>query len=170
MFGGAIIYIIGLISGIRNGTTILRRNILAIITCVLCVVCACVCLGYGIDELKSDSSSYGSNTDYGSDANWESDGLSAYEYALLYLNISNVRIEQGYSYTYCTGTVTNLGSYSVRYIKVMGGFTNYRGSVIDTDWTYAVGSEWLSPGASTQFRLSVEKNSVITGCEVIFIE
>ena len=127
MFVGTIIYIIGLVLGIRKGMTTLKRNILAIIACVLCFICVCVCLGYGIDAIDNDDSSSVRDTDVGRDE------LSAYEYALLYLNISNVRIEQGCSYTYCTGTITNLGYYSVRYIKAMGGFTNYSRSVIDTD-------------------------------------
>lgn len=98
-----------------------------------------------------------------------SSSMSAYTYALLYLDITNVKTTHNSSYTICTGTIRNTGNKSVRYIKIRGAFQNYSGTTIDTDWTYAVGSEWLSPGESTTFRLSVSKDTSITKCSVTFM-
>ncbi|MDE7085013.1 MAG: hypothetical protein K2O81_07190 [Clostridia bacterium] len=84
-----------------------------------------------------------------------------------YCRVSNVRVTKSGSYSVCTGTLTNYNSeYSFRYIKVKGAFKSSSGTVIDTDWTYAVGSEWLEPYESTTFRLSVPYNYSISTCTV----
>lgn len=69
-------------------------------------------------------------------------------------------------YTVCTGSVKNTGNKTYKYIKVKGSFKDSEGNVIDTDWTYAAGSEGLSPNESTTFSLSVTKNSNIKSCSV----
>lgn len=84
------------------------------------------------------------------------------------LSISNVTITSNSSYTICSGTlsVKSYSPYRYHYIKVKGVFKNSYGSTVDTDWTYAIGSEWLEPGESTKFRLSVQKDYSIKDCSV----
>lgn len=85
-----------------------------------------------------------------------------------YLTISDVSVTSNSSYTICSGTISvkSYSPYKYHYIKVKGSFKSYYGSTIDTDWTYAIGSEWLEPGESSKFRLSVNKDSSIKDCSV----
>ena len=89
-----------------------------------------------------------------------------------YLKISDTSLTSNSSYKVCTGTITvsSYSPYKYHYIKVKGSFLNNYGSVIDTDWTYAIGTEWLEPGESTKFRLSVEKDYNISKCVVTIME
>ena len=84
------------------------------------------------------------------------------------LSISDVTITSNSSYTICSGTISvkSYSPYKYHYIKVKGAFKNSYGSTVDTDWTYAIGSEWLEPGESTKFRLSVQKDYSIKDCSV----
>ena len=64
----------------------------------------------------------------------------------------------------------NTGKKTYKFVKVKGAFKDSSGNVIDTEWTYAVGSEGLAPGESSVFRMSVPKNSKITSCSVTVYE
>ena len=86
------------------------------------------------------------------------------------LAFSDVSISHNSSYTVCTGTLTNNGHRTYTFVEVKGKFIDSSGSVIDTDWTYAVGSEGLAPGESTSFRISVDKNLDITKCTMDIID
>lgn len=89
-----------------------------------------------------------------------------YESGYSALQITVDRVSNDSGYTICTGSVKNNGTNTYKYIEVKGSFRDSSGNVIDTDWTYAAGSEGLAPGESTTFRLSVTKNSKITSCSV----
>ena len=79
---------------------------------------------------------------------------------------SNISITSNSSYTIYTATVTNNGKRTYTFVEVKGKFKNSSGTVLDTDWTYAVGSEELAPGESVSIRLSVKKDSNITKCDL----
>lgn len=89
-----------------------------------------------------------------------------------YLSISNIKVESNSSYTICTGTITVKSSspYRYRFIEVKGSFKNSYGNVVDTDSTYAIGSEGLEPGESKTFRLSVPKDTTIKTCSVSILK
>ena len=95
-----------------------------------------------------------------------SSNSSSYESAYSVLKISGVSVTSNSSYTVCTGTITNNGKKTYKYVKIKGSFKNSSGTVLDTDWTYAVGSEGLAPGESKTFRMSVPKNYDIKSCSV----
>lgn len=86
------------------------------------------------------------------------------------LNFSNIEISHNSSYTVCTGTITNNGRKTYTFVEVKGKFENSWGTVLNTDWTYAVGSEGLAPGESTTFRLSVNVDRKITKCTVEILD
>lgn len=86
------------------------------------------------------------------------------------LEFSSIRLSSSSSYTVATGTVTNTGSHTYKFVKIKGAFEDSNGTVIDTDWTYAVGSEGLAPGESKSFRLSVPKDYSIRDCSVSIID
>lgn len=75
---------------------------------------------------------------------------------------SNVRFNSNSSYTILEGSVKNIGSKTVKFVEVKVSFKDASGNVIDTDWTYAVGSEGLAPGESSKWSVSVTKDSRIT--------
>ena len=56
-----------------------------------------------------------------------------------------------------------------RYVKVKALFKNYSGSIVDTDWTYAVDSTWLEPGESKTFYYMV-KNTKIKSATLSFVD
>lgn len=91
---------------------------------------------------------------------------SSYESAYTALKFSNIKVSSNSSYTICTGTVTNNGNKTYKFVQIKGSFKDSSGTVIDTDSTYAVGSEGLAPGESKTFRMSVDKNYQISSCSV----
>jgi|GEM_PF-4525254 len=52
-----------------------------------------------------------------------------------------------------TGRVCNGGSVPVDFVKVQADFLDRSGNVVDTDWTYAISSAQLAPGACRSFQL-----------------
>lgn len=104
-----------------------------------------------LSKSKEDSapSSYSSDSDYSSQMEFGT-------YCLLYMEISDVKLKHSGNYTYISGTITNTGNYQVKYVKVRAACKNYYGEIIDTDWTYAVDSDWLNPGESKTFEMMVK--------------
>lgn len=86
------------------------------------------------------------------------------------IDFSDISINSNSSYTICTATVTNNGKRTYTFVEVKGKFKDSSGTVLDTDWTYAVGSEKLAPGESVSIRLSVKKDSNITQCDLEIID
>lgn len=133
---------------------------------ILSIVLIILCLGLSVwgfidyaNEQHSGSSSgsgsYVSNyNDYYSSGVDKSIGLS--------LKVDSIKTSGSYTYVYCT--VTNVSSKYVetryRYVKVKAQFKNYSGSIVDTDWTYAVDSTWLEPGESKTFYYMVKNTNI----------
>lgn len=86
------------------------------------------------------------------------------------LKISNVKLSSNSSYTIAEGTITNNSNQTVSYIKIKGSFRNSSGTVLDTDWTYAVSSEGLEPGESCTWKMSVKKNHAIENCSISILD
>ena len=111
----------------------------------------------GSGKTGSSSSSYSSSNE-----------MSHSTYCLLYMSISNVKVTHKGNYAYCSGTITNTGTYSVKYVKVKAALKDSSGTTIDTDWTYAVDSTWLDPGESKNFEMMIKdedgkiKKAVVT--------
>lgn len=92
---------------------------------------------------------------------------SVYSYEL---KISNVTLSTSYGYTYAEGTLTNNSSSTVSFVKIKGSFKTSSGTVVDTDWTYAVGSDGLAPGESCKWKMSVTKDYSIKSCDVTILD
>ena len=90
--------------------------------------------------------------------------------AIVDLDIGPVDLSTNSSYTIATGTVTNNGSHTYTFVKVKGTFEDSSGTVVDTDWTYVVGSEGLAPGETKSYRLSVPKDYTICSCTVSILD
>jgi uncharacterized protein (TIGR02588 family) len=63
---------------------------------------------------------------------------------------------QGYidgDYMYCKGKVRNNGSTTADFVKVEVEWLDSGGTVLDTDYTYAVAAEGLKPGGAKTFEI-----------------
>ena len=86
------------------------------------------------------------------------------------LKISNVHVERSGSSTVCKGSVTNESDYTTyKFVKVKGAFKDATGTVVDTDWSYAVGSEGLAPGESSTFSIYADA-ILVRDCDVTIFE
>jgi hypothetical protein len=119
-------------------------------------------------NLCSSSKKYNSNYCYYHDQLMNSTGTSSSTTgnANTDLKFSNIKIEHNSSYTVVTGTVTNKGTRNYKFVTIKGAFKDSSGKVVDTDSTYAVGSEGLAKGESKTFRMSVKKNTSIRKCDI----
>lgn len=123
----------------------------------------------GGQTLVDDNSSYekgGITLSPGKSSDRGNDSYSGYESAYSALKFSNIYVSHNSSYTVCTGKVTNNGKKTYRFVTIKGSFENSYGTVVDTDSTYAVGSEGLAPGESKSFRMSVKKDTTIEDCSI----
>lgn len=75
-----------------------------------------------------------------------------------------------YGYITCEGSVKNNGDVTVSDVKVKIIFKNSSGEVIDTDWTYAVGSEGLAPGESCKWSSMTKDDSRIRTAYVTVLD
>lgn len=119
----------------------------------------------------SSSSGKSSSSSYSSSSYSSSNEMSHSTYCRLYVKISDVQVKHNHNYTYVTGKVTNTGTYSVKYVKVKAVAKDRTGTIVDTDWTYAVGSEWLDPGECKTFEMMIrDESGKITKADVAFME
>ena len=118
------------------------------------------------DEAKTSLSTKYCYLHYLTNEKAESNSSNSSSNASSDLKFSNISVSHNSSYTVVTGSVTNRGSRTYKFVKVKGAFKSSAGTVLDTDWTYAVGSEGLSPGETKTFRMSVSKNVSIRKCDI----
>ena len=174
--------------------TWLTKPVVWVVAAVLLIVIVLICVGdgkcsYGSCDNKAvsgsdycyshkcavsscDRSCYSfSNYCYSHYLVYDDDATSNSTYVPSYkLKISKVKVYSGSSYTYAEGTITNNSDTTVSYVKIKGSFENRYGTVVDTDWTYAVGSEGLAPGETCKWKLSVSKDSTIKDCEISILD
>lgn len=127
---------------------------------ILICVLAVACLGFStwgfVDCGEANKASNSSTSSPSSTSSSSVGDMTHSMYCLLYIKVSNVRVTHSGNYAYIRGTVTNTGTYNIKYVKVKIACENWSGKVIDTDWTYAVGSSWLEPGESNNFECMVK--------------
>lgn len=95
-----------------------------------------------------------------------SSSSSSYESGYSVLDITDLSWNNNSTYNVLTGKVKNTGNKTYYFVTVKGSFKDSSGNVLDTDSTYAVGSEGLAPGESSSFRLSVDRDYSISDCSV----
>ena len=139
-----------------------KKKKIIIIAVIAAVVIAVVGIIVGVAASKKSSSHSSSSSSSYSSSSYS--GSSSYElshsaYCMLYMDLSNITVTHSRNYTYVKGTITNTGDYRIKYVKVKAACKNSSGTVIDTDWTYAVDSTWLEPGESNQFEMMIKDES-----------
>lgn len=86
------------------------------------------------------------------------------------IEFKNLEWDSNSSYTIATGQVYNKSDKTIKFVTIKVAFEDKNGKVIDTDSTYAVGSEGLAPGESTKWRASVKRDNNIRSYTVSLID
>lgn len=149
----------------ENTKNNLALGISAVVILIIVLIITIVSCG---GSNKDDTEPTYNNSSYSS--NYSSNYSSSYESVYTALQFSNIDVENNSLYTVCTGTITNKGSRTYKFVEIKGSFKDSSGTVLDTDWTYAVGSEGLAPGESKTFRMSVDKNYRISKCSISILD
>ncbi len=110
---------------------------------------------------------YSHYLEYDDDAVSNNNRVSASE---LGLEVTRLYLSSTGNYYYAEGTVKNNSSSTVSYVKVKCAFMDSAGNVIDTDWTYAVGSEGLAPGESKKWEMMVSYDRKIDKCRATILD
>ena len=153
LLGFVVLSIISIINLKLKSIKKLTKKVFISLTIVLLVLCVAFSTWGFIDYAneQDSGSSYGDGSYNGSYNDNYSSGID--KRIGLSLKVDRIKTSGSYTYVYCT--VTNVSSKYVatryRYVKVKAQFKNYSGSIVDTDWTYAVDSTWLEPGESKTF-------------------
>lgn len=160
--------VVGLILAKKKAPVKKKSLVFPIILIVLASIFSITLIVSGIQsgtgKKQTSSSSYSSAS-----STYEMDHAT---YCYLYIKVSNVKVTHSGNYAYISGTVTNTGTYQVKYVKVRAACKDYRGNIIDTDWTYAVDSSWLNPGESKKFEMMVKDtgNDISTASVTVVYE
>lgn len=171
LLGFVVLSIISIINLKLKFINKLTKKVFIILTIVLLVLCV-VFSAWGFIDYTNEQdsgSSYGDGSYSGSYNDYYSSGID--KSIGLSLKVDRIKTSGSYTYVYCT--VTNVSSIYVatryRYVKVKALFKNYSGSIVDTDWTYAVDSTWLEPGESKTFYYMVQ-NTNIKSATLYFVD
>ena len=171
LLGFVVLSIISIINLKLKSIKKLTKKVFISLTIVLLVLCVAFSTWGFIDYAneQDSGSSYGDGSYNGSYNDNYSSGID--KRIGLSLKVDSIKISGSYTYVYCT--VTNVSSKYVatryRYVKVKAQFKNYSGSIVDTDWVYAVDSTWLEPGESKTFYYMV-KNTNIKSAKLSFVD
>lgn len=138
-------------------TTIIKR--------ILVIVLAVACLGFSIWGFVdcSNSSNYDSGYNSSSGGSIGDYDNTVSKYLGLSLSVTKIETSGNYTYVYCSvKNVSHLygNATMYRYVKVKAVFKDRYGSMLDTDWTYAIDSAWLDPGETKTFYYMVRNTSV----------
>lgn len=162
LLGFVVLSIVSIINLKLKSIKKLTKKVFISLTIVLLVFCVAFSTWGFIDYAneQDSGSSYGNGSYNGGYNNYYSSGID--KSIGLSLKVDSIKTSGSYTYVYCT--VTNVSSKYVatryRYVKVKAQFKNYSGSIVDTDWTYAVDSTWLEPGESKTFYYMVQNTNI----------
>ena len=162
LLGFVVLSIVSIINLKLKSINRLTKKVFISLTIVLLVLCVAFSTWGVIDYAneQDSGSSYGDGSYSGSYNDYYSSGID--KSIGLSLKVDSIKTSGSYTYVYCT--VTNVSSKYVatryRYVKVKAVFKNYSGSIVDTDWTYAVDSTWLEPGESKTFYYMVQNTNI----------
>lgn len=164
LLGFVVLSIVSIINLKLKSIKKLTKKVFISLTIVLLVLCVAFSTWGFIDYANEQDrgSSYGDGSYNGS---YNNNYISGIDKRIgLSLKVDSIKTRGSYTYVYCT--VTNVSSQYVatryRYVKVKAQFKNYSGSIVDTDWTYAVDSTWLEPGESKTFDYMVQNTNIMS--------
>ncbi len=133
---------------------------------VLLVSLTIACLGFSIWGFVDCSNNSKHNSGYNPSSGGSSSGngdSTVSKYIGLSLNVTQIKKSGSYTYVYCSiKNVSDLygNATMYRYVQVKAVFKDRKGSILDTDWTYAVDSAWLNSGETKTFYYMVRNTNV----------
>lgn len=71
----------------------------------------------------------------------------------LNIEFEDVKVHSSGNYMYCEGKIRNTGSQILDFIKVKVEWLDINGTIIDTDYTYAISDEGLKPNEAKSFKI-----------------
>lgn len=74
------------------------------------------------------------------------------------------------NYKGASGTIYNQSNSTIKFVKLKISFKDSNDKVIDTDWTYAVGSEGLAPNESKKWNIHIDADYNISKCSYSIID
>lgn len=147
MLSGAIGASVGSVLSWKNSSVTKNKKLITVIIAALAVTFSTILI---INSIKEAKPKYDTSNSY---------EMSHSTYCLVYMKVSDVQVRHSGNYAYISGTITNNGTYQIKYVKVRAVCKDAYGSIVDTDWTYAVDSDWLNPGESKKFEMMVSDRS-----------
>ena len=73
-------------------------------------------------------------------------------------------------YTIATGSIKNISNFRISFVEIKVAFKDEDDNVVDTGWTYAVGTEGLAPGESSKWKVFVDSDFSIAGYYVYVLD
>ena len=86
------------------------------------------------------------------------------------LILEETSCEKDNGYIYAKGYVKNNSNQTLSFIKVQANFNDVSGNVVDTNYTYAVGSEGLAPNSRKSYDIMAPDQSNITNCKYNIVD
>lgn len=86
------------------------------------------------------------------------------------LSIENTSCSRSSNYIYAKGYVKNNTDQTLTYIEIKADVVNSSGEIIDTNYTYAVGSEGLSPGSRKSYEIMIPYDDSVNQCKYYIVD
>jgi hypothetical protein len=86
------------------------------------------------------------------------------------LTLEETSCTKGDNYMYAKGYVKNNSDQFLSFIEVKADFIDSSGNIVDTNYTYAVGSEGLSPNSRKSFDIMTPNNDSVTQCQYYIVD
>lgn len=80
------------------------------------------------------------------------------------LTLEDTSCKKDNGYIYASGYIKNNSSRTFSYIKIQTDFTDLQKNIIDTNYTYAVGSEGLGANSRKSYEVMNKDSEAITNC------
>ena len=133
---------------------------------VLLVSLTVACLGFSTWGFVDCSNNLKHNSGYNPSSGGSNSGngnSTVSKYIGLSLNVTQIKKSGSYTYVYCSiKNISDLygNATMYRYVQVKAVFKDRKGSILDTDWTYAIDSAWLNSGETKTFYYMVQNTNV----------
>jgi len=86
------------------------------------------------------------------------------------LEFQDIKLDREGNYIVCTGYLKNNSKLTYTFIKIKVIYYDKSNEILDTDWTYVVGSEGLAPNEKKSFKVMTDYTEGITDVTVSIID
>ena len=86
------------------------------------------------------------------------------------LTLEETSCNRDSGYIYAKGYVKNNSDQTLSFIQIQANFNDASGNIVDTNYTYAVGSEGLAPYSRKSYEIMAPDQSTITDCKYNIVD